>query len=221
MGGRGSSMSSRREQAKSNLAAMRHNNIGSMDAPAISSKGSLKMSRLENNISGHQYEIGAVYGKKGKSIVVTTDKAANSVSFSHVQTGKMKNGTLTHNHPSHSGLSSQDVKMATANNLRQIRAVGRNPKTGKNVHHIITRNGSTWKTSSPRSIDRAYSKAYMKEYVRTGSHHKAVTEANRAAAKTVGGKYRTREIKDTWSSKAQKKKSKKVWKSSRQGVLFK
>lgn len=220
MGGRGSS-SSRRERAKSNLTAMKHNNIGSMGAPAISSKGSLKMSRLEGNISGHQYEIGAVYGRKGKSLVVTTNKAASSVSFSHDQTGKMKNGTLTHNHPSHSGLSAQDVKMATANNLRQIRAVGRNPKTGKNVHHIITRQGTSWKTSSHKAIDKAYSKAYMKEYVRTGSHHKAVTEANRAAAKTVGGKYRTREIKDTWSSKMQKKKAKKVWKSSSQGVLFK
>lgn len=214
MGGRGSS--SRLVQAKRNLAGMNHTGGGSGIDP-ISHKGKFKVSRLESNISGHQYEIGAIYSKKGKSEIVTTDKIRNEVSFGHVK-GTLANKTLTHNHPSHSGLSSQDIKMGTANNLKQVRAVGRNPKTGATVHHIITRSGGSWKTADAKKIGKSYNKAYTSEYVKTGSHHKAVIAANKAAARTVGGKYRTREIKDTWTSAKQKKRLKKVWKTPAQGV---
>lgn len=193
MGGRGSSMSGR-THGRARASAGHPGRFGRKESSSVKTG----LSRHESDIKGQPIEYAAGF-KNNKNLFTTTthNKAKVGFTSSEISSLRASNGRLTHNHPGGTGLSSQDIKLAVSNNLRQIRAVG--VKDGKNQHYILQRkSGQSWKKVSKRKIDSTYDNAYNKSYKRYKNHNKAVLAANQATAKVVGGRLRFRSIKQTW-----------------------
>lgn len=137
--------------------------------------------------------------KKNKNLFTRSTNNKSSVYFSSknmADIGKNKNVRLTHNHPSASGFSRADLKMAVNHNLKQIRAVGYNK--GYNHHYIMQRKGEKFNKTSNYQIEKTYASTYNKYK----EHNRGIIAANKAVANLVGGKFRYRKIKPTWEKKS-------------------
>lgn len=83
---------------------------------------------IEDKIRHQNYESAAVIDKDGERLIYK-DGANHSVGFQPYEVAKMDGNTLTHNHPSSSMFSFEDMNMLVKANLSEIRATTREGKT--------------------------------------------------------------------------------------------
>ena len=83
---------------------------------------------IEDEIRHQNYESAAVVDKDGERLIYK-DGANHSVGFQPYEVAKMDGNTLTHNHPSSSMFSFEDMYMLVQANLSEIRATTREGKT--------------------------------------------------------------------------------------------
>lgn len=88
---------------------------------------------VEGKIRKQEYESACVIDKEGNQLLFK-DGEKTEVSFNWQEVSLMKGATLTHNHPSSSTFSVEDVKIFVNRELQEIRAVGSNGNT-----HILRR----------------------------------------------------------------------------------
>jgi len=85
---------------------------------------SSKIKTYESKIQKYDYEIGMLVNNAKKiEIKDVTQKAKSQISWKHISDEKFVKSTITHNHPSGSGLSLADIKMFIGTRLNEIRAV--------------------------------------------------------------------------------------------------
>lgn len=109
---------------------------------------------VEDEIRHQNYESAAVIDKNGERIIYK-DGANNSVGFHPYEVAKMDGNTLTHNHPSSSMFSYEDMNMLVKANLSEIRATTRDGKT-----YSMRQAGGT--DSQKQSFLSEYRSAYKK-----------------------------------------------------------
>lgn len=80
----------------------------------------------ENGIKHDRVETAILLDKHGKVLFTESQGNASSVQFTADQCAKMKDGTLTHNHPSGSTFSWQDLDLLVRSGLKEIRATSAN-----------------------------------------------------------------------------------------------
>lgn len=79
----------------------------------------------EKKIRSDAIETAVLLNDKGDIIFRASSGATNYVQFSNEQLSKMKGATLTHNHPSNSTFSAEDVDLMIIQGLKAIRATGK------------------------------------------------------------------------------------------------
>lgn len=80
-----------------------------------------KLYQTERIISGNRYETAVVYDDTGK-IIFKKKGSFDNVSFTKAQLSKLKGKIITHNHPSCSGLSADDIMFMQNHNLAEMRS---------------------------------------------------------------------------------------------------
>ena len=83
------------------------------------------LSVAENKIYSQSTETAVVITSDGTVILEKSDGSEHSVKFTPEEVSNMKNTTLTHNHPSSSTFSWQDIQMLVKHDLAEIRAVAK------------------------------------------------------------------------------------------------
>jgi hypothetical protein len=78
----------------------------------------------EASIYAQTWETAVVLDSSGK-VLLRKSGDERSVTFTPEEVEKLRGGVLTHNHPSSSSFSDDDVQLAVLKGLREIRAVGR------------------------------------------------------------------------------------------------
>lgn len=92
---------------------------------AFESKGYFaSINKVEQRIYKDKIETAVCVDQKGSVIFTQSSGVTNYVLFTPEQLSKMKNATLTHNHPSNSTFSGTDISLLTNNDLKSIRATG-------------------------------------------------------------------------------------------------
>lgn len=93
---------------------------------AFESKGySSAIKAAENKIYKDKVEMAVLLDSKGNTIFAESSGATTYVQFTSEQLAKMKGANLTHNHPSNSTFSGEDVDLFTIHGLNSIRATGK------------------------------------------------------------------------------------------------
>lgn len=82
--------------------------------------------KVENRIKNDGVETAAVVDGKGKIVIDKSDGAVVSVSFTDDEVSQMKDGTLTHNHPSGTTFSVEDITISLKAGLKEMRACHKN-----------------------------------------------------------------------------------------------
>lgn len=88
--------------------------------------GASNLSRIESRIRSNPVETAALVGPDGNVLFDKSDGIADAVYFTEEETKMMVDGTLTHNHPSGTTFSKEDIDLAVSRGLRSIRAVHTN-----------------------------------------------------------------------------------------------
>lgn len=78
----------------------------------------------DNKVRGKEVEYATVIDENGNELYTVTSEMRSQVLFNEQQLNQMKNATLTHNHPSSSTFSVEDVDVLVVRQLEAIRAVG-------------------------------------------------------------------------------------------------
>lgn len=123
----------------------------------------------ENRIYKNKVETAILLDKRGNTIFVESNGATNVVQFTTEQLAKMKGANLTHNHPSGSTFSPEDVAVLTAHGLNSIRATGKERTYQLSVIKGVAQNKNfandyqKAKQENKKVTDRLYRK-YEKQY---------------------------------------------------------
>jgi SPP1 gp7 family putative phage head morphogenesis protein len=98
---------------------------------------------VEKEIVDRKTERAVVVGPEGG---VRIDKVGtkNSVTFTEAEVEKMWDAILTHNHPSASSLSPDDIKLAITGNLKAVQAIGRWKDGDGSATRYEMRRGEHW-----------------------------------------------------------------------------
>ena len=92
---------------------------------AFENKGySAGIKAAENKIYNKAVEHAILVDANGNIVLEKTDNSVNSVRFTKDELEKMGGKNLTHNHPSNSTFSAEDIAMLTHWKLNSVRAVG-------------------------------------------------------------------------------------------------
>lgn len=137
---------------------------------AFESKGySSAIKAAEKKIYKDKLETAILLDRKGNTIFSESSNASNYVQFTAEQLIKMKGANLTHNHPSGSTFSPEDIAVLTTHGLYSIRATGKertyqlsvikNVKQNKNFAYDYQKA----KQENKKVTDRLYRK-YEKQY---------------------------------------------------------
>ena len=89
-------------------------------------KNSAKLDAAEKKIGNKKIEFAYIFDADGNEIFNKTTHAKHSVSFDAYEVHKMKDATLTHNHPSGGTFSSDDLNTLVKSGAASIRATGKN-----------------------------------------------------------------------------------------------
>ena len=91
-----------------------------------SGMGSRNLRNAENRIRNDSVETAVLIGPNGDILLDKSDGMEASVNFTPKETALMKNGVLTHNHPSGSTFSEADIDLAFTHGVKEIRVVHTN-----------------------------------------------------------------------------------------------
>lgn len=144
MGGRGSS--SRSDHSGSGGSSH------AIDRPSRKAQATAHKEEARTKFLKHEEAMGVLDDGR---VVLTKRGTRNKVEFTADEVSRLRNGTLTHNHPRGSAFSPEDITFATAYDLKQVRAVGRNDM-GETHIFTATRPVGGWKHSrneTRRTID--------------------------------------------------------------------
>lgn len=86
----------------------------------------IALKAMEDNIRPDSFESLVVIDANGHILLDKSDKSVDSVSISEDEKALMLNATITHNHPSGSTFSWQDLRTLENTMAHEIRAVGSN-----------------------------------------------------------------------------------------------
>lgn len=109
---------------KKQFTEMQEGDIISNDIVSESREYRNCVANEEEKICKNNTETAVLIDKSGKVLFRESSGATNYVKFTKEQLAKMKGATLTHNHPSNSTFSSEDVSVMTNYELKAIRATG-------------------------------------------------------------------------------------------------
>lgn len=104
---------------------------------------------IEDKIRNQGYETAAIVDKDG-NVLLDKDGGQRQVGFSPMECAMMKDNTLTHNHPSSSMFSEEDVSCFVANEMLEMRAT--------------TREGNTFSIKRGEGYSRADGTVFLMEY---------------------------------------------------------
>ena len=92
----------------------------------IDNKVQKTVKNAEDEIRKSKTEFATLVGGDGSILFTKTSGLVDAVSFDAGEVGMMRNGILTHNHPSGSTFSDDDINIALNAGLREIRACHKN-----------------------------------------------------------------------------------------------
>lgn len=144
----------RKEQWENVVANGQKNDIIKADNEVYESanyKATLKSQ--EKKIYKDIIETAVVLDTKGNIVFSTSSGANNYVKFTEEQLAKMQGNVLTHNHPSGSTFSYEDVRLMTGKDLKAIRA------TSENITYQLEKGGNN---QNKEDFIREYSTALAK-----------------------------------------------------------
>lgn len=126
------------------------------DAPEGASPIEARVRRAEASIIGHPHERLYVFDDSldynNPKMTFAREGFRGSVSIQPKYYGSLQNKVVTHNHPSSgNSFSPADLGLATAANVREIRAVGVDPNNGAVYIHSMKRPAGGWK-ANPKSV---------------------------------------------------------------------
>lgn len=104
---------------------------------------------IEDNIRSQNYETAAIIDKDG-NVLLNKDGGQRQVGFTPLECAMMKDATLTHNHPSSSMFSEEDIACFVRNEMQEIRAT--------------TREGVTFSVKRGEGYSRADGTVFLLEY---------------------------------------------------------
>ena len=104
---------------------------------------------IEDKIRNQGYETAAIVDKDG-NVLLDKDGGQRQVGFSPMECAMMAGNTLTHNHPSSSMFSEEDISCFVANDLLEMRAT--------------TREGTTFSVKRGEGYDRIRGAEFLMEY---------------------------------------------------------
>jgi hypothetical protein len=122
-------------------------------APSTSPKNfKPNLTKFENDIRAGATETAGIFDYNG-NVIIDKRGGKNYVQFEPDEVAKMKGNILTHNHPSGSSFSSEDIYMLTSGKINEIRAVS----TYADYNLKITGGGeSDFSYLSPTGIKNKY-----------------------------------------------------------------
>lgn len=104
---------------------------------------------IEDKIRNQNYETAAIIDKDG-NVLLNKDGGQRQVGFTPLEGKLMKDNTLTHNHPSSSMFSEEDISCFVRNEMQEIRAT--------------TREGVTFSVKRGEGYSRADGTVFLLEY---------------------------------------------------------
>lgn len=125
----------------------------------------------EKKIYKDNVETAVLFDSRGNVLFSESSGASNYVKFSKEQLSRMKDATLTHNHPSSSTFSPADVSIITEQGLNVIRATGTSKTyqlkklNGTEVNHDFSIDYEKAMSDNKKITDKDFHK-YEKEYKR-------------------------------------------------------
>ena len=90
----------------------------------------------ELNIHAKKIEEAHVFDLDGKEILVKKG-SGDEVKFSPEEAAKFKNSVFTHNHPNGSSFSPEDVQLAIAENVKEMRVAGTTPSGHTYIYRMV------------------------------------------------------------------------------------
>ena len=94
-----------------------------VSTPDVSTPARRAAVEIEKRIRGDSLETGAFIDKSG-AVILQRQGEPDHVGFYPAELEQMKGATFTHNHPGNSTFSAEDVSLAAATGLHELRAVG-------------------------------------------------------------------------------------------------
>ena len=110
------------------LAIAREKERTAAAAATPEQKRAAALKSVEDKIRKQDFESAAIIDRNGNQVLFKDGEAAE-VSFNNEECQMMRGATLTHNHPSSSTFSAEDVQTFVRRDLQEIRAAGRNGTT--------------------------------------------------------------------------------------------
>lgn len=150
----------RKEQWENVVANGQKNDIIKVDNEVYESvnyRATLKLQ--EKKIYKDIAETAVVLDTKGNIVFSTSSGANNYVKFTEEQLAKMQGNVLTHNHPSGSTFSYEDVRLMTGKDLRAIRA------TSENITYQLEKSGNNQNKED-----------FIRQYSATIAENKKITD---------------------------------------------
>lgn len=132
---------------------------------------SLAIKAEEKKIYKDNVETAVLFDSRGNVLFSESSGASNYVKFSKEQLSRMKDATLTHNHPSSSTFSPADVSIITEQGLNVIRATGTSKTyqlkklNGTEANHDFSIDYEKAMSDNKKITDKDFHK-YEKEYKR-------------------------------------------------------
>ena len=121
---------------------------------AFENKGySSAIKAAERKIRNDKLETAILLDGNGNIIFTESNQATNYVKFTKEQLAKMKGENLTHNHPSNSTFSGDDIELLTYRDLKSIRATGE-----KRTYQLTKMTGDFPRNEFAKKFAEAYNK---------------------------------------------------------------
>lgn len=124
----------------------------------------MKVTNIEAGIADKKYETAYIYDQKG-NVLLKKKGNESEIEFSESELKLMKDAVVTHNHPSNTTFSPDDIYMMIEHNLQELRAVGEKRtyvlRRNENLHLMPTYVAFV---DEYKYIIEIYKKSYMKKY---------------------------------------------------------
>lgn len=116
---------------------------------------------IEDKIRNQNYETAAIVDKDG-NVLLNKDGGQRSVGFTPMECAMMSGNTLTHNHPSSSIFSSEDISCFVANDMLEMRAT--------------TREGNTFSLKRGEGYNRVGGAEFLSEFEKSARQARATAQ---------------------------------------------
>ena len=130
-------------------------------------KRTAAIKKVEDKIRQQNYESAAIIDSNGKQLLFK-DGESSSVHFTGEECRMMRGMTVTHNHPSSSHFSNEDVSVFVYTGMQEMRAAGKN-----GVTHILRRTKGNTMGDSATEKETEFSEKFVKQFTEQKADAKA------------------------------------------------